>query len=163
MACHPERSEGSMQSTHKPFPLIASTLWWIMQTTAGLVYATYIDFHLGHTGEEKNVDLAVLALLFFVTCALLWFLWSYWQGHDWTRTLVMIGLVVKLGYYGVSLYHLRHFPYNLGRQVLFSVRIVDMFFSAYIFTWLLTKEARHYFAWPRTDWESIDQRPRSAL
>ena len=97
----------------------------------------------------------VLAVLFFVSCALLWFLCSYWQGQDWTRILVMIGLVVKLGWYMVSAYHLRHIPHSQGGKFLFSARVVDMLFSAYIFFWLLTKEARHCFSAASTDWESI--------
>jgi hypothetical protein len=144
-----------MQPTGKPFPLIASTLWWSTVTVTAFVYATYLNFHLGHSGEEKKFDILIQGIVFLVTCALLWFLWSYWQGHDWTRTLVMFGLVVKLGWYAVSAYQLRHFPHSLLRQVLFSARIVDMLFSAYILCWLLTKEARHYFRFPRTDWESI--------
>jgi hypothetical protein len=148
-------SEGSMQSIGKPFPLIASTLWWSTLTVIAFVYATYINFHLDHSGEEKIFDIMIEGIGFLVTCALLWLLWSYWQGQDWTRTLVMVGLVVKLGWYTVSAYHLRQLPHSMGGKFLFSVRIVDIIFSAYIFFWLLSKEARDYFRSPSTHWESI--------
>jgi hypothetical protein len=132
-----------------------------MLTVAGFVYATYISFHRSSaSGDEMFFDMTILAALFFLTCALPWFLRSYWQGQDWTRTFVMIGLVLKVGYHLIYLHPIHHFPHSLGMKILFSIRIVDMLFSVYIFCWLLTKQARRYFASPRIDWEPTDQ-PRA--
>jgi len=138
-----------MQSSRKPFPLIASALWWSILTVAAFGYATYVNFRVG----SSVVGVLILAALFSLTCSLLWFLWSYWRGHDWTRTLVLIGLVLKLVYELFYLFEIHYFPHTPARRALFTLRIGDMLFCAYILFWLFTKEAKQYFRFPRPDWE----------
>ncbi len=129
----------------KPFPLIASTIWWSALTMFAFAYATYIALVAVGLGEGLIWTALVLAVFLFLTFSILWFLRSYWQGQDWTRTFVIIGLILKV------LYYLRQAGQFNGLAVggLFSyIRIVDLVFSVYIFGWLLTKEARRYFALP---------------
>jgi hypothetical protein len=129
----------------KPLPLVASTFWWSALTILAFAYSTYVAVSLG----EGITGIVVLTVLFFLTCSILWFLWSYWQGHDWTRTFVIVGLILKALYYFAGRFgHLAH-----SVQGVFSyVRIVDSVFSIYIFYWLFTKEARRYFTFqPRTN------------
>jgi hypothetical protein len=118
----------------RPLPLIVSTLWWSALTVLAFAYATYRDV----TSGVGLAGTLVLAILFFLTCSVLWFLWSYWQGQDWTRTFVIVGLILKAV---LCLLRISYFY----RGFFFPVRAVDLVFSAYIFYWLMTKEARSYF------------------
>jgi len=118
----------------RPLPLIASTLWWSALAVGALAYATYVDV----TSGLALVGAPVLAILFFLTCSVLWFLWSYWQGQDWTRTFVIVGLILKAALY---LLQVNYFY----RGLFFPLRALDLIFGIYIFYWLMTKEARNYF------------------
>jgi hypothetical protein len=127
----------------KPFPIVASTFWWSALTIFAFAYAAYISLVAVSLREGLILTALILAALLFLTLSILWFLRSYWQGQDWTRTFVIIGLILK------ALYYLREAgPFN-GHAVggFFSyMRVVDLVFSIYIFGWLLTKEARWFFA-----------------
>jgi hypothetical protein len=147
-----------MPSTHKPLPLIASTFWWATLTVSAFIYGMYMTLLIGGSA----FDVAILSLSFCLTFAILWFLWSYWQGHDWTRDFVMIGLVLKLGYELFITLHTRHFPHSVRSQVFLYLRIADMLFSAYIFIWLFTKQAKRYFGLPNLDAGLTDQPTRVA-
>ena len=118
----------------RPVPLIASTLWWSALTVFAFAYATCVDV----TSGEGLSGIWVLAILFFLTCSILWFLWSYWQGQDWTKTFVIVGLIVK------AVLWLLQASY-LYRGLFSPLRAADLIFSIYIFYWLMTKEARSYF------------------
>ena len=145
-----------MPSTHKPPPLVASTLWWATLAIFAFVYGTYMTFHIGGSA----VDVAILTLSFCLTFAILWFLRSYWQGQDWTRDFVMIGLVLKLGYELFITLRAHHFPHSIRSQAFFCLRIADMLFSAYIFIWLFTKQAKRHFDLPNLDADLTDHRTR---
>jgi hypothetical protein len=135
----------------KPFPLIASTIWWSVLTVAAFGYATYVAVTLVGSGEGGILEIGILPVLFFVSCSILWFLRSYWQGQEWTRDFVIIGLILKGVYYLYRLARVYHAPNGIG-IVLFSLRIFDLLFSIYVFYWLWTKEARRYFTFQaRTD------------
>jgi hypothetical protein len=125
----------------RPLPLVVSTLWWSALTALAFAYATYVDIAVG----EGLLGMLILAVLFSLTCSVLWFLWSYWQGQDWTRTFVIVGLVLKAALYLSQAFHYYRFPHDIERFS-FWIRAVDFVFSAYIFYWLMTKEARSYFA-----------------
>jgi hypothetical protein len=118
----------------RPWPLIASTLWWSALSILAFAYATYVDV----TSGEGLSGIWILAILFFFTSSVLWFLWSYWRGQDWTRTFVIVGLILKAVFW---LLKARYFY----RGFFFPVRAADLLFSIYIFYWLMTKEARSYF------------------
>lgn len=146
-----------MQSVRKPLPLIASAGWWAVQTISAFIYATYVNFRVGNS----PLGMAILTVLLFLTFALLWFLWAYWQGQDWTRILVISGLVLKVAYQIFSLLQVRHLPRSTMSQALFWIRIGDMIFSAYVLFWLFTKEARSYFRFPQ-DWGPTKQQSKVA-
>jgi hypothetical protein len=117
----------------RPWPLIASTSWRSALAVGAFAYATYVDV----TSGLWLVGAPVLAILFFLTCSVLWFLWSYWQGQDWTRTFVIIALILKAVSWLIAVAY-------LYRGFFFPVRAADLIFSIYIFYWLMTKEARSY-------------------
>ena len=124
----------------RPFPVVVSTLRWSALTAVAFAYATYVDVTLG----EGTPGLLILAVLFCLTCSVLWFLWSYSQGQDWTRTFVIVGLILKAVLYLRQALHYYRFPHDLERFS-FYIRAIDFVFSAYIFYWLMTKEGRTYF------------------
>lgn len=126
----------------RPMPVVLSTLWWSALT---VIYFGYAAFALDFDSMEGKLATAVLAVLLFLTLSILWFLWSYWQGEDWTRTFVLIGLILKAAYYLRYAGHLRSFEYDLDSYLLY-LRVADFLFSIYIFFWLLTKPARRYFS-----------------
>jgi hypothetical protein len=118
----------------RPLPLIASTSWWSALTVLAFAYAAYVDV----TSGIWLAGVPALAILFFLSCSVLWFLWSYWQGQDWTRTFVIIALILKAAAWPFAAAYLH-------RGFFFSVRAADLIFSIYIFYWLMTKRARSYF------------------
>jgi hypothetical protein len=142
-------------------PVIASTLWWSILIIAPFAYGVFVTLHAS-SGEGTYFDLAILAMTFFLTCAVLWTLWSYLQGQDWTRTLVLVVLGVKIAYALFRAYHVRHFPRTWQTRAIFTVRVGDLLFSIYMFFWLLTKEARRYFHFPPIHWESTNPEGRTA-
>ena len=112
----------------RPLPLVLSTVWWSALTILAFAYATYVDVTLG----EGLPGILILAVLFFLTCSVLWLLWSYWQGHDWTRTFVIVGLILK----AALLLRQASYLYRTERHVgtfFFLFRAVDFIFSIYIF------------------------------
>jgi hypothetical protein len=129
----------------RPLPVVVSTLWWSALTVVYFAYAARAAFALDFDSMEGKIAAGVLAVLLFLTLSILWFLWSYWQGQDWTRTFVLVGLILKAAYYLRLAGHVRSPGYDFGGQLLF-VRVADCLFSIYIFFWLLTKPARRYFS-----------------
>jgi len=129
----------------RPVAVNVSTLWWGGLTVTYLLYGVYIAVAFALSGEGWLLLGVSAAALFFLTGSILWFLWSYWQGQDWTRTFVIVGLVLKL-IYVLYLGHLHHFAfaYNL-RSMPFLIAAADVVLSVYIFYWLMTKDARRYF------------------
>jgi hypothetical protein len=124
----------------RPLPVVVSTLWWSALTVLAFAYATYVDVTLG----GGILGILILTVLFFLTCSVLWFLWSYWQGQDWTRTFVIVGLILKAAFYLRQASYFYRTTRCIGG---FSppVRAVDLIFSVYVFYWLMTKKARTYF------------------
>jgi hypothetical protein len=126
----------------RPLPVVASALWWSSLTVLAFGYATYIAVTL----KDGTPEMWILTVLFFVSCSILWFLWSYWHGQDWTRTFVIVASVVKTAFF---LSRASHFypRYQHGFEgFLYYVRIIDLVFSIYVLYWLMTKEARRYFS-----------------
>jgi hypothetical protein len=123
----------------RPVSLVASTLWWSVLTVFAFAYATYVDVTVG----AGTLGMLVLVVLFFLSCSILWFLLSYWQGQDWTRTFVIVGLILKALYYLYQAGRAHRFPH--GFDSFLSLRFVDFVFSVYMLYWLMTKEARSYF------------------
>jgi hypothetical protein len=132
-------------SRMRPVPLVVSSLWWGTLSVVAFAYATYIDLTLNRNSAEGKLGMGILAVLFFMTCALLWFLWSYWQGQEWTRAFVIVGLILKALYYLRQAGHIYRFPHGF-EDLLLSLRVLDFVFSIYMLYWLMSKEARSYFA-----------------
>jgi hypothetical protein len=126
-------------------PVVLSALWWSSLTVIYFAYAARDAFALNFDSIEGKLAAVVLAVLLFLAVSILWFLWSYWQGQDWTRTFVLIGLILKAGYYLRGAPHFRNLGYDFGSYLLF-IRVADFVFSIYIFFWLLRKPARRYFS-----------------
>jgi hypothetical protein len=81
----------------KPLPLVASTCWWAVLTVFAFAYSTFVVVRNWNSqdGVPQILPIAVLAFFFLVSCNLLVFLWSYWQGYAWTRIFAIVGLVLK--------------------------------------------------------------------
>ena len=124
----------------RPLPLIVSTLWWSALTILAFSYSAYVAVAIG----EGLPGILVLAVLFSLTCSILWFLRSYWQGQDWTRTFVIVGLILKAIFYLRQVSYFHRTEHHMG-GFFFAIRAADFIFSIYIFYWLMTKEARSYF------------------
>ena len=124
----------------RPLPLIVSTLWWSALTVLALAYAAYVDVTLG----EGLPGILILAVLLSLSCSVLWFLWFYWQGQDWTRTFVIVALILKAAFYLRQIGYFYRMEHHIG-GFFFPVRTIDFVFSIYMFYWLMTKEARTYF------------------
>ena len=129
----------------RPLPVVVSTLWWSALTVIYFAYVAHEAFALDFDSMEGKLAAVVLAVLLFLTLSILWFLWSYWQGQDWTRTFVLVGLILKTVYYLRPAGHLRSLGYEVGSHLLI-IRVADVLFNIYIFFWLLTKPARRYFS-----------------
>lgn len=125
----------------KPLPLVASALWWAALSVFAFGYATYVDATL----KDGIAGMGILAVLFFLTCSILWFLWSYWQGHEWTRDFVIIALAVEAAFFLYQASRFRRFAHGF-KGFASGVHVVDFVLSVYIFCWLMTKEARVYFS-----------------
>ncbi len=128
----------------RPLPVVLSTLWWSALTVIYFAYAAGDAFVLDFESIEGKLAAGVLAVLLFLAVSILWFLWSYWQGQDWTRTFVLVGLILKAVYYLRGAPHVRSLGYDFGSYLLF-IRVADFVISIYIFFWLLTKPGRRYF------------------
>jgi hypothetical protein len=128
----------------RPLPLVLSTICWSAWTVIAFGYAAHVDLTFDRNSAEFKLGMGVLAVLFFLTCALLWFLWSYWQGQDWARTFVIVGLIIKFALYLHQAGHIHRLAHGFKGSLL-AVRALDFIFSIYIFYWLMTKEARNYF------------------
>jgi hypothetical protein len=124
----------------RPLPITVSTLWWSALTTLAFSYAAYVDVARG----EGLPGVGILAVLFFLTCLILWLLRSYWHGQVWARTFVFIGVILKADFYLRQAAHFYHTEEHIA-GFFFFVGVVDFVFSAYIFYWLITKESRRYF------------------
>jgi hypothetical protein len=124
----------------RPLPLVVSVCWWSVLTLSAFAYATFIAAR-DRRSPEGYLGAAVLGILFFLTCSLLWFLWSYWQGYDWTREFVMIGIAVKVLHYLWRVWHVRWVRFAL----LVVGATLDFVFSQYIFYRLTTRQGRTYF------------------
>jgi hypothetical protein len=129
----------------RPLPVVLSTLWWSTLTVIYFAYAARDAFVPDFDSMEGKIAAGVLAILLFLTLSILWFLRSYWQGQDWTRTFVLVGLILKAAYYLRVAPHIRGLGYESDSH-LFFIRVADFLFSIYIFFWLLTKPARRYFS-----------------
>jgi hypothetical protein len=120
-----------------------SALWWGGLTACYFFHYAYLIVALGFSEEGWLLPGITAGALFLLTGSILWFLWSYWQGQDWTRTFVIVGLVLKVTCV-LYLGHLNHFAYNV-RGFGFRIAAADFVFSIYIFYRLMTKDARRYF------------------
>ena len=129
----------------RPLPVVVSTFWWSALTVIYFASSARDAFSLDFDSMEGKLALGVLAVLLFLIVSILWFLRSYWQGQDWTRTFVLVGLILKAVYFLREAAHLRGLGYDFG-SYLFFVLVADFVFSIYIFFWLLTEPARHYFS-----------------
>lgn len=123
----------------RPLPLIVSTLWWSGLTILAFAYATYVDVTMG----EGLPGILILTVLLFLTCSILWFLRSYCQGQNWTRTFAIVGLVLKAVFYLRQASYFHRTEHHVG--FFWLVRAVDFILSICVFYWLMTKEARNYF------------------
>jgi hypothetical protein len=127
----------------RPVALTVSALWWGGLTAFYLLRGAYIAVVLGFSGEGWLLAGPSAAALLLLSVSIFWFLWSYWQGQDWTRTFVIVGLMLKVMYM-LYLGQLHHFAYNV-RSLPFLIAAADFVLSVYIFYWLMTKDARRYF------------------
>lgn len=142
----------------RPLLIVVSTCWWSALTLfafAYAAYATYFAFSLDQISPEVGLGLGALlgalAVSLFLACAILWFLWSYWQGQGWTRDSVMIVLAVNAAFFLREVGHIHRFAHGF-EGFLVCVRTINFVFGVYVFYWLTTKEARRYFAFhPKTN------------
>ena len=127
----------------RPLPLVASTGCWVVLTVFAFAYSTFVvvrDWN-SQDGVLEILPIAVLAVFFLVSCNLLVFLWSYWQGYAWTRIFAIVGLVVK----AINYLWLASLPHGVGLDLVHVAASVDFLFSLYILYWLTTRQARSYF------------------
>jgi hypothetical protein len=127
----------------RPLPLVASTCCWVVLTVFAFAYSTFVVVRDWNTpdGVLEILPIAVLAVFFLVSCNLLVFLWSYWQGYAWTRIFAIVGLVVK----AINYLWLASLPDGVGLDLVHVAASVDFLFSLYILYWLTTRQARSYF------------------
>lgn len=127
----------------RPLPLVASTCWWVVLTILAFAYSTFVMVRDWNSldGVLKILPIAVLAVFFLLSCSLLWFLWSYWQGDAWTRIFAIVGLVLKAINYVWHALHLHNARFDLVHVA----ATVDFLFSLYILYWLTTRQARSHF------------------
>ena len=127
----------------RPLPLVASTCCWVVLTVFAFAYSTFVVVRDWNTpdGVLEILPIAVLAVFFLVSCNLLVFLWSYWQGYAWTRIFAIVGLVVK----AINCLWLASLPHGVGLDLVPVAASADFLFSLYILYWLTTRQARSYF------------------
>jgi hypothetical protein len=127
----------------RPLPLVASTGCWVVLTVFAFAYSTFVvvrDWN-SQDGVLEILPIAVLAVFFLVSCNLLVFLWSYWQGYAWTRIFAIVGLVLK----AINCLWLASLPHGVGLDLVPVAASADFLFSLYILYWLTTRQARSYF------------------
>ena len=127
----------------RPLPLVASTCCWVVLTVFAFAYSTFVvvrDWN-SQDGVFEILPIAVLAVFFLVSCNLLVFLWSYWQGYAWTRIFAIVGLVLK----AINCLWLASLPHGVGLDLVHMAATVHFLFSLYILYWLTTRQARSYF------------------
>ena len=127
----------------RPLPLVASTCCWVVLTVFAFAYSTFVVVRDWNTpdGVLEILPIAVLAVFFLVSCNLLVFLWSYWQGYAWTRIFAIVGLGLK----AINYLRRASLPHGVGLDLAPVAATVDFLFSLYILCWLTTRQARSYF------------------
>src|SRR5580658_2673435 len=130
----------------RPLPLVASTCWWAVLTVFAFAYSTFVVVRDRNSqdGVLEILPIAVPAVFFLVSCHLLVFLWSYWQGYVWARMLAIVGLVLK----AINYLRLASHPHGVGLDLVHMAATVHFLFSLYILHWLTTRQVRSYFTAP---------------